>query len=575
MNQAKESLGNSTAHLLYLLVSGIYLFQSLFFIIKIPTSTWSLSLSFTFSVSFLFFLCKREQLSFPTTLLTSIPLLGLAILLSTLYYDVSGDGQWYHQEIIIRLTQGWNPFYSTLQQDFYLESMHNFVQHYPKAFEIIASVIFKSSPSIETGKSVHLILIITIFLYAKNIFRHLGLARKKAILLSTLLSLNPVSLAQMFSYYVDGFLASLITLSIIFLYYYWFTQRKLYIFFLILSGILIINTKLTGFIFLIFLYGTYFIFLIIKKKKSISIKFLIIGFATFLLGFCIFGFHPFITNTLEKKHPLYPVFKNTHEAKEYLSDAGLPLSLQKSNHSTRLFTSLFAKTQTNYQGYFPVNIKIPFTIYPSELRSLNKPDIRLGGFGPLFGGIIILSAFSFLLLLSKDRICFIFLLGLISSVIIHPAAWWARFVPQLWLIPFLAFILLHNKHHIFKKILSITLLLSLTLNIALFLLIYLSGQTYNSLKIRAQLKSLAESEEIVEVAFDHYPSNRIRFKYWNVHYKDLKYKEDLTCKDPFVLEGAFTHYCSKGYENRFKKNFPLLKTLEGMKNWVVKKHHDT
>lgn len=577
MNKSEDIEPNAIGQTLFLFISIIFVTQSILFAFNIPVARGSIYLSLGTSLFFLYLNHKNKPKSFLRNLkpfvIFFLTIISCAIL-SLFFYDISGDGQWYHQEIVIRLVEGWNPFYTLLEKDFHLESMYPFVQHYPKAFEIIAAVLTKSSGLIELGKITHSIYIIAIFLLSKNIFKHLGFSVKKSFLLSALLALNPVSLAQVFSYYVDGFLASLITLSLIFLYYYHQTHERKHLLLFGLCSLQIINTKLTGFVFFGFICLTYFFFLIIQKRKPELKQFLITSVTACLLAIFLFGFHPFITNTLQKGHPLYPVFEPEKKAKEYLGDAGLPLSLQKASHGKRILVSLFSKTQTNYESYFPIKIKIPFTIHPAELRNLNKPDIRMAGFGPFFGGIIILSLVVFLLLLPKNKIFYIFIASLLTSVFIHPAAWWARFVPQLWFVPFIAIILLHKSSLKFKKAFFTSILAFLSLNISTFFGVYLAGQTYNTLKIRAQLKSLAQAEDNVVVTFDHYPSNRIRFKSWDINYTIVENKKNLPCELPFTLEGAYTQYCSAGYEKRFKANFVFLDLLEGLKKWVVKKHND-
>jgi hypothetical protein len=72
-------------------------------------------------------------------------------------------------------------------------------------------------------------------------------------------------------------------------------------------------------------------------------------------------------------------------------------------------------------------------------------DVRVGGFGPLFSGICLLTLIIIILITyycHKNYItvnnyilflCFLIFL----TVIINPESWWARYVPQLWLIPLL------------------------------------------------------------------------------------------------------------------------------------------
>jgi hypothetical protein len=67
-------------------------------------------------------------------------------------------------------------------------------------------------------------------------------------------------------------------------------------------------------------------------------------------------------------------------------------------------------------------------------------DARYGGFGPLFGSILLLVIPGALVVLVKAKrlvkwFCFI-TVGLTAVLtLINPEAWWARLSPQLWLLP--------------------------------------------------------------------------------------------------------------------------------------------
>jgi hypothetical protein len=71
-------------------------------------------------------------------------------------------------------------------------------------------------------------------------------------------------------------------------------------------------------------------------------------------------------------------------------------------------------------------------------------DVRIGGFGPLFGGIVLLMLAALIIGgrgPTWEGGVLIFLLFICT--VINPEMWWARYVPGLWLVPVL--IALCNK----------------------------------------------------------------------------------------------------------------------------------
>jgi hypothetical protein len=67
-------------------------------------------------------------------------------------------------------------------------------------------------------------------------------------------------------------------------------------------------------------------------------------------------------------------------------------------------------------------------------------DLRIGGFGPFFGITIAVTLLAASLLIRGPRNGIGFAtvaLATLLSVVVNPQMWWARFVPQMWLLPVL------------------------------------------------------------------------------------------------------------------------------------------
>ena len=133
----------------------------------------------------------------------------LFALLSSRIYDISWDGQTYHAEAIAQLANGWNPFFEAPRGG--PAFSHSGVYASPfylifssKGAWICAAALYKFSGSFESGKAFHLMLILACFLFsfaALSTFR--GIKWQWLLILSFLIAFNPVSVCQMFTYYVD------------------------------------------------------------------------------------------------------------------------------------------------------------------------------------------------------------------------------------------------------------------------------------------------------------------------------------------------------------------------------------
>ena len=109
----------------------------------------------------------------------------------------------------------------------------------------------------------------------------------------------------------------------------------------------------------------------------------------------------------------------------------------------RLLTSLLSTWEVSPGP--SVNLKLPCTVSLTEIKHFASPDVRVGGFGPLFGGALLLAIVVSGLLLWRypGRRCEhngqIVLMALIGAkTLLFSETWWARFAPQLWLIPTMA-----------------------------------------------------------------------------------------------------------------------------------------
>lgn len=284
--------------------------------------------------------------------------------------------------------------------------------HYAKALEIIAADIVHITGRLESGKAVNILFIISTFLLSFHFsLTTLKMPKKRiALLLSTILILNPVVICQMFTYYID--------FSI---YLYWINtilasinivkKQDSIINYIILdfTVILAIGTKFNAFfiegvIIALIIIGFY-IFRYKSFVKSYTINIFFVG----LIGAFIIGYHPYVTNWMLHGNPLYPLLGNPDID---IMTPTTPPEFLESNRFLNFFSSVFSLTPMSY-------------------------DTRKGGFGPVFGIILILCMITLLLKVYKEkqiRILSYIMISVIATCFIFEQAWWARYNPQLWLI---------------------------------------------------------------------------------------------------------------------------------------------
>jgi len=422
---------------------------------------------FSILITYIFFKIQYKNTKnkiFFLTLGILLIIIIIGILLTGYYYDLSWDGQDYHQVGIIKIKEGWNPIYENLP-----DTVSNdvrvavWVNHYPKASWIIAAGIYSFSKNIEYGKIINFLLIVASFLVSLAFilyFKNINI--KTALLISLLLALNPVVINECFSYYVDGLMSSLITTLFVAAFFIFFKRKNIFIYGILMSSsIILMNLKFTGVVYLLIIYFGIFIGLIFTYRKKIKPIIFITSIcaAVFIFGLLFIGYSPYVKNTLEKGHPFYPIYGKD---KVDIITWNYPKNFLSMNQFEKFFRSFFAKTGVMFKdGEFEESkFKMPFTVYDEEMLNLAAGDARTGGFGPFFSGIFILSLILAVTIINnylkeKNKKALVFFLSIILwifiSVIIIPESWWARLIPQLWIIPIFISLMVLKNNNIEKK----------------------------------------------------------------------------------------------------------------------------
>ena len=179
-----------------------YLIATIAFACGCSVQSWFVPLAFVASIiTTLIFTPSRNMLHSAVCIsMTAIQLCLLSFVLN-FFDDYSFDGNFYHQEIICYITEGWNPWSLLVPGEYHSP----WAMHYPKGMEIILACIVKTTGYIETGKIINFMLAIgtgsLLYDFLCKVFP--TLKNKRIAAITVIAMLNPVCVSQMLTYYVD------------------------------------------------------------------------------------------------------------------------------------------------------------------------------------------------------------------------------------------------------------------------------------------------------------------------------------------------------------------------------------
>lgn len=480
--------------LLFVMLAGYFLLVlslfTAFELLKL-TNTLSLIQILSITIPIIVLLYKKNAKTKDILIVIGIYLFILLVVpfIYNKTYDLTVDGNSYHKTAIAFIKNGWNPMYETSRK--FQENNNNvvkiekdvkidlWIEHYPKATWIVAATIYNMTGNIESGKCIILILSIMLFIITFNILRKI-LDKKWSYIISSLVVLNPIVLAQFFTYYVDGIMGILFLMEILLLFLVNPKEKtNIWIWLCLLSICTIFtNIKYTGLLCSGVIAATFYFYWLIKYRKDkdfvtifkrVTINFIIV----FVTAIFFVGSNSYVKNTIDHHNPLYPIIGKD---KVDIITKMQPKSFKNKNMIEKFVVSLFSKTENVVYGDKEPQLKLPIKVYKSEIDELYAPDVRIGGFGPLFALIVIITTtiliYSVVKIIRKEKTSapYIYLpaIAIILSSILVGENWWARYVPQLYLFPVgailsLIYIRKYNEIKV-NKVITILSLLLLCLN---------------------------------------------------------------------------------------------------------------
>jgi hypothetical protein len=511
---------------LLLWLAFLFCFSSLLQFCRIEVSRAAIYFSCLFFVFIISqYALKEKVFNKKKSLLYFWGAFGITILFTLLvagyFYDYSYDGQAYHGEAILQLANGWNPVYEKLPEQ-KLHALWN--NHYPKATWITEAAVYKITGIYESAKAVNLLLIIAngcILFYTLTSFKFFTLFTR--ILICLFIALDPINLNMLFSFYVDGQMASLMSILTCLLILAFYKPGCSYQMALCGCIIYLANVKFTSIAYLgVYGIGITVLILLLKKTKQYRRLFLLYV-CSCIAGVVIFGYSSYVYNTINFKHPFYPL---AGKNKVSVIDSYIPAGFNNQNRVTNFLFSSFAKTSYVDNFKKPVQLKIPLTASKKEIERYAFAGVMIGGFGIWFSAILLFSAlfliFGFINEKNKrtNKLFFFLIAIILFSVFVNPASWWARYVPQFWLIPFISFIY-YSRTAKSKKWPQWLFFFIVFINAAVTGGAYCYYNFVVSKKVKEQFAVLKSSGNPVILNFGNHTAKRIHFIENNITYKEV------------------------------------------------------
>lgn len=434
-------------------------------------------------------------------------LTALALTLSAFYYDLSWDGEWYHQTAILAIARGWNPLTDPMRE--FASHLVLWVRHYAKGPWYLAAAIFATSGHIELGKCLDWLAPAAMFLAVLAACLDGGLRRGRALGIAAVVAMNPVAMSELTTFLVDGIMVSFLVVAVVSVITGLRRPGVTVVTTGVAASVAAINAKFTGLVFLCFVAAAAGLWCLTRRRDRL-LPFSSLALGTILAGAGLWGFNPYVTNTWYRHQPFYPILGSAQypslaqQGREGIERYETPKNMVGRSRFVRFGYAIFGRPGNQpYVKGRDATLMWPFTARPGDLYAYKYHETRVSGFGPFFSGCLLLSlALGVWLLVPRSPFRWPLLLwpgAIIASLLISVHLWWPRYGPQLWLLPIVPLVVAFAAGRSRRQVgLTWALLAVLLVNAAIVAAVRLHWETAASLTLRRQLEQLHASGQVYE-----------------------------------------------------------------------------
>ncbi len=378
------------------------------------------------------------------------------------------------------------------------------VRHYPKGPWYVAAAIFDATGKAELGKCIDVIAWAAMGLATLAAALDYGMPRSRAAAIAIVVALNPAVMSEITTYMVDGVMMSFLTVVAAAILSGFRKPQPVVILVGLLAAIASINAKFTGLVFLCFIFAAGGIWCMVQVRKWL-LRYCGLALLAIFLGAGVWGYNPYVINTIYRYNPFYPqsgskTFPSLDDqGKQGIEKFETPRNFLPHNRFSRLFLATFGRPGNQpYHKEPNSQLMWPFAARWADLFYYHYHETRVAGFGPWFSGALLLSLglATWILLKRKSARAVMILVALtiMASLVISPYFWWARYGPQLWLLPILpAVFVFWAPPSRWALNVAWVLVALLALNAGIVTAVRLTWETNASQTLRRQLTELRQS----------------------------------------------------------------------------------
>ena len=464
-------------------------------------------------------------------------------------YDISYDGQDYHQSAIIALSNKWDPLYQNALPISPSNPVDKPVDEgYGKTIWSIDSSIYKLTHNIDSATAINLIVGFIALSLAFAALLELNLSPLDSLLLAIAAVFTTIFIEQTFSFREDALSYELLIIGLSSSVLLYRRKNKLVpLLGLFVSVALIASIKDSNlFIFIPLVILS--IYINIQRKIYGLSYFKPLAAGTFIVAVLLL-FNPYVTNLYDHHAIDYPF--NTPYFANSLKSQDIPINIANDNRFELFFYGIFSQASLgNYEdsgSQALAHLKVPFSLTSNDLLTESSVISKtVGGYGVLFSGILVISLMAYVYLLvkdfkSKNRTTILWLtagmLLVIGSCLIGPAPNYSRYISQLYLIPIAvaaSLLMTGGKGLIGRRFIGLLIVCLLLVNTFLDGSLSYASQYYSFRGMNSQLNKLAESKQTYLVHDGAFYSNYLKLKSRGV--KIVESPKLISCAGEIILD---------------------------------------
>jgi|GEM_PF-878224 len=509
-----------SSQILLCIICLVHLLAFVTYLLQTELSVYLFPAAIVIAVGVHFLFAKKLNIDRTSLLIAvgcSLFVLAVSLWLAWFYFDLSWDGQAYHQAAVYDLAGQWNPIFQSLHTPDCVDDRS--ILNFPKNSWLFGAALLRLFGNVEVGKAYNFIVLFAAFGVVYALCCSYKMRVWKAVLLTVLVLLNPVVWSEICGYLNDG---SLYLFFVIYLgaFILWLRDwNPISMLLGAMAAVCLINVKFTGLVFFVITLLCMLVYMFFRERNRIR-TFLTSNLLTGIIALFVFGFNPYVTNTINRGNPLYPVMgsKAFPKASDTNEKFETPKNMKGKSLLTRLFYAHFSKPgNAPYNKEKNAELANPFTTSPATWQAYEFQETRVSGFGPYFGILLLLTLLGLPVILISIKAfrlpALLFLVGLCSCLTLSKHFWWPRFFPLFWLAPILPLFLLwiiDEKHILLnntsnwakaRKIYSVVLAAIIGINGLIVACIHIHWETVSSITLRTQLEQISTAQQPIEVDY--------------------------------------------------------------------------